>query len=160
RTLDQPKPDAPLELACAGPASLSKMLGTIPGNEKPSEAERSRFAGLLAAHGSGEDLWKAVERSDLRAKLPALKRTLALQQLTGSHAPMMEALQAAPGAGGTESTAYLVAVSPKEWRDLVATHGAPQGVPLALYAERLQTAVEREYPAAALLERLNKNEVR
>lgn len=149
-----------LERAPEGSASLGDMLGTIPGNERPSEEEKLNFAGLYATHGNTDEMWKAVEASGLRSKLTALRRTLALQQLTGSNLPLIAALQRRRGARNAESTAYLAAVSAKEWRDLVTAKGAPEGVPPSVYAERLQTEVERAHPAAALLARLKRNDVR
>ena len=138
---------------------MGDVLGTIPRNEQLSETEKFRFASLYAAHGGGDDLWKAVGRTEFRSKLSSLKRTLALEQLTGAHLPMIKALQSRRGGPEAESTAYLTAVSPKEWRALVAAKGTPDGVSPAVYAERLQSSVERAHPAPALLERLKTSDV-
>ena len=156
--LDTVERMARIEPASTGPAPLNGILDTIPVSLRLSEEEKLRFAGLHAEHGNGDPLWQAAERSELRAKLPAIKRTFALERLTGSHAPMMEALHTLSGASTAESTSYLTALSSREWRGLVAAHGAPEGVQPSVYAERLQAAVEREHPAAALLDRLRKNE--
>src|SRR5262249_18170367 len=112
--LDPVERVARIEPASSGPASLNGILDTIPASLRPSKEEKLRFANLYAAHGNSDTLWQAAERSELRAKLPAFKRTLALQQLTGSHAPMMEALQTLSGASTANSTAYLTAISSRE----------------------------------------------
>ena len=72
---------------------------------------------------------------------------------------MMEALQARPDAASDATGESLAAVRPSEWRDLALAHGAPEGESPLAYAERLQVAVERRFPTAALRARLERSDV-
>ncbi len=160
--LDQLKRVAQFEPASGGPASLGDILDTIPPALRPSEEEKLRFAGLYAAHGNSDALWQAAEGSELRAKLPAFKRTLALQQLTGSHAPMMEALHERNDNRDSASLSYLASVTSREWLDLAFEHGAPGGLGMspAEYSAHLERSIEIEYPTDVLRERLQSGTVR
>ena len=97
-------------------ASLGDALATLPRTEQLTEDQSVHFATLYTAFGGGAPLWTAVETSDLAAQLKPLKRTLVLQELTGSFAPMMRALQTRPGAAEDDTGAFLAAVRPSEWR--------------------------------------------
>lgn len=141
-------------------ASLGDALATLPHAEQLTEDQSVQFVTLYTAFGAGAPLWTAVEASDLGARLKPLKRTVALQELTGSFAPMMRALQTFPGATADDTGAFLAAVRPNEWRELARANGAPEGETPLAYAERLQTTVERRYPAVALRARLEKGDVK
>ena len=98
-------------------ASLGDALATLPRDEQLTEDEELRFATLHTSLGEGEPLWAAVQASDLSARLKPLKRTITLQQLTGSFAPVMRALQTRPDAASDETGGFLAAVRPREWRE-------------------------------------------
>jgi hypothetical protein len=140
-------------------ASLGDALATLPSAERLTEDQGVHFATLYTAFGDATSLWTAVEASDLSARLKPLKRTVVLQELTGSFAPMMRALQTRPGAAEDDTGAFLAAVRPDEWRDLARANGAPDGEAPLAYADRLQAAVERRFPAAALRARLEEGDV-
>ena len=141
-------------------ASLGDALATLPSAEQLTADQSVQFATLRTAFGDGAPLWTAVEASDLAARLKPLKRTVVLQEMTGSFAPMMRALQTRPGAAEDDTGVFLAAVRPDEWRDLARANGAPDGEAPLAYADRLQTAVERRFPAAALRARLENGDVK
>ena len=141
-------------------ASLGDALATLPQGEQLTAAQSVQFATLYTAFGDGAPLWAAVESSDLGTRLKPLKRTVALQEVTGSFAPMMRALHTRPGAAENDTAAFLAAVRPNEWRELARANGAPEGETPLAYADRLQTTVERRYPAAALRARLEDGDVK
>jgi hypothetical protein len=158
-TLDHLSRIAPLLPSQTKRASLGDALATLPRAEQLSEAQSVQFATLFTTLGVGAPLWEAVKTGDLAAHATPLKRTLALQELTGSFAPMMNVLQTRPGAAKDDSAAFLATVRPSEWRDLARANGAPDGETPLAYANRLQTAVERQYPTAALRARLEAKDV-
>ena len=158
-TLDHLSRFAPLLPSQTSRGSLGDALATLPRAEQLDEAQSVHFATLITALGHGPSLWEAVKASDLASRATPLKRTLALQEITGSFAPMMNALQARPGASKDDSSAFLATVRPSEWRELARNNGAPEGESPLAYADRLQTAVERQHPTAALRARLEHGDV-
>jgi hypothetical protein len=151
---------APLLPSETSRASLGDALATLPRAERLTEEQSVQFAALHTTLGGGTALWAAVEAGDLKEHLKPLKRTAALQELTGSFAPMMRALQTRRGAKDDETGEFLAAVRPKEWRELARDNGAPEGETPEGYADRLQTAVERRFPTAALRARLEKRDIK
>ena len=138
------------------PASLGDLLATLPLAEALSHEQGFAFAKLWVEYGDTDTLWKQAELSGLSGVVPALKRTLALSELTGGYAPLVRALQTKFDARQPESLNPLTAVRPDEWLDLAYQHGAPDGLAPVEYAETLAAAVERMFPAQMLSKQLER----
>jgi hypothetical protein len=138
------------------PASLGDLLATLPLAEALSHEQGFAFAKLWVEYGDTDKLWKQAELSGLSGVVPALKRTLALSELTGGYAPLVRALQTKSDAEQPESIEFLTQLEPDEWIELVYEHGVPAGVAPVEYAETLQAAVEREFPTQMLSKQLER----
>jgi len=146
-----------LEPAGAGqPASLGDLLDTLPKEDKLDENARLAFAIRYGSHGQTVPLWEAQETSAYAGSIPALKRTLALSEITQAHKPLVAALQKQREAGKPESVAYLAKLSPVDWLELTLTHGSPPNSQTAAtdYAVELDRAVEQRFATDVLRERL------
>ena len=88
------------------PASLGDLLATLPLAEALSHEQGFAFAKLWVEYGDTDTLWKQAELSGLSGVVPALKRTLALSELTGGYAPLVRALQTKSDAENPESIGF------------------------------------------------------
>jgi hypothetical protein len=140
------------------PASLGDLLATLPLAEALSHEQGFAFAKLWVEYGDTDTLWKQAELSGLSGVVPALKRTLALSELTGGYAPLVRALQAKSDAEHPESVEFVTNLEPTEVIELVFEHGVPPGSGLDRdgYIEQLQANVENKFPMLMLSKQLEK----
>lgn len=152
-TLDRLKAARTLEPAPEGKAaSLGDLLNTLPQSEALSTDAQITFARLRAEHGDTDALWQSAEAAGLSSAIPALKRTFQLGTITDSHPSLISVLQARADTTQPGSTAFLMAVEPIEWIELVFEHGVPpaSGLDRDAYIDQLQLAVEREFAGPML----------
>ena len=140
------------------PASLGDLLGTLPPTEALSNDQQLTFAKLRNEHGDTDNLWKQAEASGLSEAIPALKRTLALDELTKGHTLLVNALQTKLDAMRPESIEFLTALEPIDWTELVFEHGVPPGIGLNRdkYIAQLQADVESKFSMRMLTKQLEK----
>ena len=140
------------------PSSLGDLLGTLPPEEMLSRDQQLTVARLHHEHGNTDEFWKQAEAAGLSNAIPALKRTIALSDLTGGYAPVVQALQAKSDAEHPESTKFLTKLEPTEVIELVFEHGVPPGSGLDRdgYIEQLQANVENKFPMLMLSKHLER----
>ena len=140
------------------PSSLGDLLGTLPPNEALSNDQQLIFATLRNEHGDTDNLWKQAEASGLSKAIPALKRTIALGELTEGHTLLVNALQTKIDAMRPESVEFLTALEPINWIELVFEHGVPPGSGLDRdgYIAQLQDGVESKFPMRMLSKQLER----
>jgi len=158
-TLNRLRAARTLEPASEGkPSSLGDLLGTLPVEQMLSRDQQLTVARLSHEHGHTEEFWTRVEAAGLPNAIPALKRTLALGELSVGHARVVQALQAKSDAERPESIEFLTTLEPIDWIELVFEHGAPPGSGLDpdAYIERLQSEVEAKFPTQMLGKQLQK----
>jgi hypothetical protein len=139
-------------------SSLGDLLGTLPPEEMLSSDQQLTFARLRHEHGNTDECWEQAEAAGLSTAIPALKRTLALSDLTGGYAPVVQALQAKSDPEHPESTEFLISLERTDWIELVFEHRVPPGSGLDRdgYIEQLQTNVESKFPMPMLRKQLEK----
>ena len=158
-TINQLKAAKALEPAPEGQqSSLGDLLGTLPSEQMLSRDQQLTVARLNLEHGNTDEFWKRAAAAGLSNAIPALKRTLALGELSVGHARMVQALQAKSDAERPESIEFLTTLEPTDWIELVFEHGAPPGSGLDrdAYIERLQFDVEVKFPTQMLGKQLEK----
>lgn len=158
-TLNRLRAARALEPAPEGtPSSLGDLLGTLPSEQMLSRDQQLTVARLSHEHGHTEEFWTRAEAAGLSNAIPALKRTLALGELSVGHARVVQALQTKSDAERPESIEFLTTLEPIDWIELVFEHGAPSGSGLDrdAYIERLQSEVEAKFPTQMLGKQLQK----
>ena len=158
-TLNRLRAVRALEPAPEGkPSSLGDLLGTLPVEQMLSRDQQFTVARLSHEHGHTEEFWTRAEAAGLSNAIPALKRTLALGELSVGHARVVQALQTKSDAERPESIEFLTTLEPIDWIELVFEHGAPPGSGLDrdAYIERLQSEVEAKFPTQILGKQLQK----
>ena len=158
-TLNRLRAARALEPAPEGtPSSLGDLLGTLPVEQMLSRDQQLTVARLSHEHGHTEEFWTRAEAAGLSNAIPALKRTLALGELSVGHARVVQALQTKSDAERPESIEFLTTLEPIDWIELVFEHGAPPGSGLDRdgYIERLQSEVEAKFPTQILGKQLQK----
>ena len=158
-TLNRLRAARALEPAPEGtPSSLGDLLNTLPSEQMLSRDQQLTVARLSHEHGHTEEFWTRVEAAGLSNAIPALKRTLALGELSVGHARVVQALQEKSDAERPESIEFLTTLEPIDWIELVFEHGAPPGSGLDrdAYIERLQSEVEAKFPTQMLGKQLQK----
>ncbi|MEI6268261.1 MAG: neuraminidase-like domain-containing protein [Methylococcaceae bacterium] len=140
------------------PASLGDLFGTLPSREALSSDRQLIFAKLRNEYGNTANLWKQAEASGLSEQIPALKRTLALDELTAGHTSLMNVLQKKSDGARPESLEFLTALEPIDWIELVFEHGVPPGLGLDRdnYIAQIQGDVEKRFPMRMLSNQLEK----
>jgi hypothetical protein len=148
--------------AAGQPASLGDLLDTLPDEERLHDTERTAFAIRYGKNGPGASLWDDAQANGYAARIPALKRTLALSEIAHGHKPLVAALQERRDPGEPESVIYLARLSRLDWLELALTHGAPpngRATP-ADFALQLESTVEQRFPTDVFQERLASGDIR
>ena len=136
------------------PAQLRDLLATLPVQLRLAQT-RLPAAEVARLRTDDPKLLEQLEQfAPFQGHAVAVARTLRLATLTGSHLPLVAALQLrlVKMKESVGSLRPLTALQHKDWIKLIHTHGVPDGVTLtpAAYAEALAERLESLYPSEAL----------
>ena len=143
-------------------ASLGDLINTLSESDKLDDADRHSFATAFGKHGHSQALWDEAKSGDYASKIPALQRTLALDEVTLGHGSLVAALQERYEPNMPESIAYLAKLARRDFLDLALSHGAPAASALSAveYGFELERTVERRFPMVFLRERLISGDIK
>ena len=152
------------------PAEKAPPTGEVLGLVLDNPEQQREFYRAYQAHaGEPAAFWsKLRERPELADKVDDLQFTLQLSGLTNNHLPLMRELQRTRSDHHVGSIADLAAYDQAQWLELIARPGVgvPPDFPGAeneqrarAYANRLVSALEQAFPAAAYAARIAKDDL-
>ena len=139
------------------PAALGDLLSHA---GLTSEQQQQLLTSYLAHDGSIDTFWRSLAANDIldAAAVERTQHTLQLALLTGSHLPLITALQER----GLNSLPALANLDKAAWESLIAQTGTPPQIPghspseqASYYQQAIDKALAEAYPTTTLVAQLN-----